>query len=93
MKLSAAVENALVTGDYGNWRNGHYMCIALSGQPAHIKKVQELVDSIHKAPYAGYPLACALHKAGYVDGSFDGIEAYTTQLYVWWVYDLKRKGL
>ena len=93
MKLSAAIEQALVTGTYGSSEHGYYMCLALASWPEHVAEVQKLVNTLHIDTYDGIPLACALYKAGYLDENLKGSEQYTTQFYIWWVYDLKRKGL
>lgn len=97
MKLSEAIEQTIVSGTYNQCNE--FMCIALGNMNLHqfIPDVQELVYSI--LPNTGdIPLSCALHSMHYIninDGSMSHAQqfAYTQQLYCWWVFDLKRKGL
>lgn len=97
MKLSAVIEQAITSGTYNPCNE--FMCIVLGqmNQHQHIDAVQDLVHSIH--PNTGdIPLTCALHAKRYMninDGSWSNQQqfAYTQQLYCWWVFDLKRKGL
>lgn len=97
MKLSEALERALITGAYGQF--SEFMCSALkkSGQEQHVGSVHDMVEAINRGPcsYRDLPLCNVLHNTGYVDmGLMSDPEllAYTTQLYIWWVFDLKRKG-
>lgn len=97
MKLSAAIEKAIKSGMYNQCNE--FMCVVLDqmGEQLHVPAVTALVSSIH--PNSGdIPLACALHARKYMninDGSWSHEQqfAYTQQLYIWWVFDLKRKGL
>lgn len=96
MKLSAAIEQAITSGTYN--QRDEYMCWVLRDmeQRDHIDAVQDMVHAIHPEGRRGYPLACALHDAGihslHDESRADNFE-YTKQLYCWWVFDLKRKGL
>lgn len=97
MKLSAAIEEAITSGTYNQCNE--FMCIVLGqmNQRQHIDAVEEMVCSIHFNT-GGIPLSCALHSARYInlnDGSWSSAQIfkYTQQLYCWWVFDLKRKGL
>lgn len=94
MNLSEAIERCLLDGHYDI--ENAYMCNALYRLGAevvdeHVESVRALVDSIRENEYT---LWGALYDSGYIDGLTEA-EAfqYTTQLYVWWVFDLKRKGL
>lgn len=98
MKLSAAIEQAIVSGTYSV--HNEFMCIALAdlGYKHLAADVTEMVSTIH--PNTGdIPLSCALHARGLVDldlgagWSHVTIHEYCKQLYCWWVFDLKRKGL
>lgn len=97
MKLSAAIELAITSGVYNQCNE--FMCIALSNMDLkeHIPAVTALVSSIHYNK-VDIPLVCALHSKGYINTNYGGMSrqeqfAYTKQLYCWWVFDLKRKGL
>ena len=96
MKLSDAIQQCLETV-YPNFER--YMCRALERQGlAEFKpSVMELVTSIN-----GWSLSLlgALLTASAQDGciQFDPANdeeklAYVRELYIWWVFDLKRKGL
>ena len=97
MKLSGAIEECLLSGKYNV--NNEFMCIALSdaGYKKFTADVTEMVNSIH--PNSGdIPLSCALHAKKLLnlnDGSWSKMRThlYCKQLYCWWVFDLKRKGL
>lgn len=104
MKLSRIIELALIHY-YGRTGNRHdFMCHAVEHMQEVLdlitkdqclstkESIQELLDSIDKGSSA---LVSALFQAGYVeeDRANDTTMAYTTQLYVWWVFDLKNKGL
>lgn len=96
MKLSKVIEIAIRTEAY-NLRE-EYMCLALDhmSQNEHIISVQALVRSIRPDAPISYPLVCALHDKGIINMSnmtFVEMFMYTKQLYCWWVFDLKRKGL
>lgn len=97
MKLSAAIEEAITSGTYN--QVNEFMCIVLGqmNQRQHINAVQDMVYSIHPS-MGDIPLSCALHAKRLInlnDGSWSSAQifAYTQQLYCWWVFDLKRKGL
>ena len=97
MKLSEAIELTITSGTYNQCNE--FMCIALGNKKLHqfIPDVEEMVNSIHPNT-GGIPLSCALHAKHYInlnDGSWKHAQifAYTQQLYCWWVFDLKRKGL
>lgn len=97
MKISEAIEECLRSGDYNV--NNEFMCIVLAnaGHKRFVADVTEMVNSIH--PNSGdIPLSCALHERKLLnlnDGSWDDMRThlYCKQLYCWWVFDLKRKGL
>lgn len=96
MKLSEAIEKMLVTGKYGS--NCEFMCCALdtAGLEEFINAVQDMVATIKVGCKRSYPLACALHDAHIIDTNiqtWNETLKYTKQLYCWWVFDLKRKGL
>lgn len=96
MKLSEIIENIIVSGVYNI--DDEFMCNILDrdGLTEAKLKVQDMVQSISPASMRGAPLACALHKVGIIDienMSYDETFTYTKQLYCWWVFDLKRKGL
>lgn len=93
MKLSQAIERALVKGYYtpGN----PYMCNAMCamGYWNLEHDIAAMVDTINPD---NYTLIGALRNI-YPD-KFNAMScaeefAYTSQLYCWWVFDLKRKGL
>lgn len=96
MKLSQAIEQMLVTRRYGN--QCEFMCCVLdhANLSEFVNDVQDMVASIYDSGKPTWPLACALHDAGIIDTNnqtWSETLAYTTQLYCWWVFDLKRKGL
>lgn len=93
MKLSAAIEHALVKGYYSI--DNPYMCNAMHslGLTRHVHYIEEMVDSI--AP-GEYTLWGALYESyrHLINGKAEADDfAFTSELYVWWVFDLKRKGL
>lgn len=97
-KLSQAIEAAIVSNAYAH--SSHFMCIALRriNQGHHVNAVHDMVSTIHKSSstYRDLPLLCALDNAGIFDVEDTTTKEqsdYTTQLYCWWVFDLKRKGL
>lgn len=98
MKLSEAIEQMLVTKVYS--LHMPYMCIVLGYEDntsLHIKSVVEMVNGIYHNT-GDIPLVCALHYRNLMninDGSWSDARQfdYTQQLYCWWVFDLKRKGL
>lgn len=100
MKLSTAIERALIDKMYS--MNGHmygqseFMCnvLAKDGLHDHVCSVQAMVQQINPSPVKKQALVAALFNAGYITDSMSRADtfAYTTELYVWWVFDLKRKG-
>ena len=96
MKLSEAIEQMLVTGCYS--LVDQYMCHVLSNNNLGRFKsdVEDMVMTIRPQNYRGSPLVCALHESHFInmnEMTWDEMFSYTTQLYCWWVFDLKRKGL
>lgn len=97
MKLSAAIEKMLVTGVY-KYLEDEYMCCVLNRHnlEEHVSAVQDMVQTIKPNVCRNYPLACALHDADiyslHVHTNREMFE-FCKQLYCWWVFDLKRKGL
>jgi len=107
MKVSDCIELALVSGNYciGKDRSvgSQYMCIVMDSYLAQkeitiseytetINFIEELVNSFSNENSA---LVAALATAGYLEEARINkkIMEYTTQLYIWAVFDLKRKGL
>lgn len=96
MKLSEAIEHCLVSGMYEI--DNAYMCNALwssahIGFDDHINSVRKLVDSISKDEYTLWGALYEAHRH-MINGTTEADDfAVTSQLYVWWVFDLKRKGL
>lgn len=89
MKLSEAIEKALTSGMYKD--NLCFMCWALEamGQSEHIPAVMDLVHSFnHECRSLSGALSCYESTNHIKD-----LDLHTTELYVWWVFDLKRKGL
>lgn len=98
MKLSEVLELMLLTGAYSN--AGYYMCHALEYEK--LKEYTPLVmDMVHSF---GSPCHCSLigavchyyRRKGLVnllDEMLEDADAWGTQFYCWWVFDLKRKGL
>lgn len=96
MKLSQAIEKMLVSGAYNI--ADQYMCIVLRHNDLlrFEDDVQDMVNAIYPASNRGTPLVCALHEAGVINMdnmSWHAQFEFTQQLYCWWVFDLKRKGL
>lgn len=100
MKLSAAIELMIVSGNYSV--HNEFMCLVLRdcGHGDHVEAVQDMVYEINPAGRRGYPLICALHDNAECSFDLDDVGVghkeefeYTKQLYCWWVFDLKRKGL
>lgn len=93
MKLSEAIEHALVNEVY--YLENAFMCNAMCsmGHTAHIPHIEGMLNTIDPGDH--YTLSDALVSA-YPEMVFkDKVDrfAFTSQLYVWWVFDLKRKGL
>lgn len=101
MKLSAAIEKALIDKMYSldgyMYGQSSYMCIVLkaAGRYDLANLVADMVQGISPNPYHGQALVSALYDTGYITDSMSRADtfAYTSELYVWWVFDLKRKGL
>lgn len=97
IKLSEAIEYCLTSEAYR--RSNHYMCIALKriGARQHIESVQRMVASLRGwTTYSDEPLLVALDVLGVIKlrkMAHTERQAYTTQFYCWYVFDLKRKGL
>lgn len=96
MKLSEVIENMIVTGNYG--AQNEYMCNVLKehGYRDFVDDVHDMVAIIHPRGVRGIPLICALHETFIINMnkmSCREMANYTKQLYCWWVFDLKRKGL
>jgi hypothetical protein len=89
MKLSEAIELAITSGRYP--KKSQYMCFILEDleQKEHKASVQEMVHKIN--PYY-ITLRGALLSTQQVTVDMD-ITKYMLDLYCWWVFDLKRKGL
>lgn len=98
-KLSAVLEQAIRTGIY---QRREFMCFALQDmltkKKAHpyIEQVQDMVVSIHPSCVS---LLGALNMTGapctllLADGDYSATDEMTHQFYIWWIFDLKRKGL
>lgn len=101
MKLSAVIELMLTSGEYNQCNP--YMCNVLKHAfkgkyREHVESVQDMVCSLNTDPdriiWRGDALACVLHDLGFIKlGRGYSWFPYTRELYVWWVFDLKRKGL
>lgn len=92
MKLSEAIEHALKKRVYDQFNP--YMCNAMESldHTYHVPAIEEMVESI--AP-DNYTLWGALNdtRPEFIGMSQADQFAFTSQLYCWWVFDLKRKGL
>lgn len=92
MKLSEATEHALLNGFYTF--DNPYMCNAMHtlGLTRHVQSIEVMLDTISPG---NFTLWGALYDAGLVSTVNEDVDGfnYTSQLYVWWVFDLKRKGL
>ena len=94
MKLSEAIEAALQTSYYNSV---HYMCCALKdiNQGKHVSAVMVMVQKVaaqgtyHYVNTMWSALSWYREDNCLPDPSQDDVK----QLYVWWVFDLKRKGL
>lgn len=91
MKLSEAIELALTSGEYTAQLS--FMCWALErmGQSEHVPAVMVLVHSFNPtcSSMSG-AIDCSVMNWENVNPDMDEL---TKELYVWWVFDLKRKGL
>lgn len=97
MKLSEAIEQMIVTRKYCLYDH-EYMCNSLSHNDlgGFVDAVHDMVCTIKPGIGRGTPLICALHAAGIINvNNMTDPEmfSYTLQVYCWWVFDLKRKGL
>ena len=97
MKLSQAIEKAIVSKTYAPYVN-EFMCniMNVQGMQHHTESIQDMVATIYPEGNRSQPLICALIDAGIREAEYDNdLEdfAYTKELYCWWVFDLKRKGL
>ena len=96
MKLSEAIEHCLVSGAYVAC--GRYMCLALERvkEDYHVDSVRAMMEKIDKredrfnSSLVGVLFWNQILSA---DLTNHAVDKYTTELYVWWVFDLKRKGL
>lgn len=91
MKLSAAIELALTSGKYEG--NLSFMCWALEAleQNEHIPQVMALVHSFNpQCSSLSGAIDCSTMDWESINPDMDEL---TKELYVWWVFDLKRKGL
>lgn len=104
MKLSRMLELAFVMFYGPDYHQDQFMCNALDTlrRQGFIDKKQQdqatkLIEAMMLSIYPeeqSYTLLNALKEAGYLpDSEVDKNMEYTTQLYVWWIYDLKNKGL
>lgn len=99
MKLSAAIEQAITSGAY-NIHN-EFMCCVLNSkyQRLNVSALQDMVAVVaERKGMRGQPLVCALHANPNCAFDMDTMSRaamfkYTKQLYCWYVFDLKRKGL
>lgn len=101
-KPSEIIELTLHSGLYG--ANGHsYMCFAIADMyetdRITLEEADEASDMVRDLVHSIDPNCCsmvsALFCACIIDGSESSeyFDAYTFQLYCWFVFDLKRKGL
>lgn len=95
MKLSEAIEEALLNGLYE--RSNYFMCHAMHvmNQMDHKATVQQMVYAIQVGGRygVGHTLFGALNTHCRCVFNGKATDAVTTEFYVWWVFDLKRKGL
>jgi hypothetical protein len=104
MKLSRIIELALIRFYGADYNLDQFMCNAVDTLRRQgmitAKQKDEAVKHIENMLLVVYPqnqeytLLNALKRAGYLpDNEVYKNMGYTTQLYVWWVFDLKNKGL
>lgn len=98
MKLSEAIEEALLSGVY-NQRN-EFMCNVLKDKHGFsmMEELQEHLGSIFNS-FGTRPLSVQLYHLESKKPDFSEVEFWKTcfkrtqEWYVWFVFDLKRKGL
>lgn len=92
MKLSAAIELALLNKRYHPL--DPYMCNAMyaMGYWRHIDAIESMLDTISPDNYTLFG-AVGDVLPRFLEMSREEKFAYTSQLYCWWVFDLKREGL
>jgi len=97
VKLSTAIEKALTYGYYH--RGNPFMCNAMYTMGLSLtteQSIQAMVNSIAIGDDGeDLTLSHAVKKVKPEMKALlgDAMFQYTTQLYCWWVFDLKRKGL
>jgi len=104
MKLSRIIELALVHYYGAHHSKQQFLCNAVDDlsragmidndqRKATINSIETLLLQIYPREQC-YCMVNALQRANYLGhGTVDKHIAYITQLYVWWVFDLKNKGL
>lgn len=104
MKLSHILELALVLYYGEHWSKHQFLCNALdemlrkgelnkSQHKSAIRFIEGLMHQIYPDEQM-YCMVDALHRAKYLPSSMHlDHMAYTTELYVWVIFDLKNKGL
>lgn len=104
MKLSRIIELALVKFYGPDHYHDQFLCNAVETlrRQGFIDKKQEIeatqaISALMRKIYPKtqqYTMVNALKEAGYIKHTeiYSNLP-YTTQLYVWWVFDLKNKGL
>lgn len=104
MKLSRIIELAFIRYYGSEYHQDQFMCNAVDTlrrqgminkeQAKQATKLIEAMLLIVHPTQQEYTLLNALKMAGYLpDNEVYKNMDYTTQLYVWWIFDLKRKGL
>lgn len=104
MKLSRIIELALVHYYGAHYAKQQFLCNAVHdlvrAKMIDDRQYKQVVTAIEKVILKVYPkeqcycMVNALQKANYIGkGQIEKHIPYITQLYVWWVFDLKRKGL
>lgn len=104
MKLSRIIELAFIRHYGGQYHQDQFMCNAVDTlrrrgmitreQAKQATKLIEDMLLIVCPKQQQYTLLNALKQAGYLpDNEVYKNMDYTSQLYVWWVFDLKNKGL
>jgi hypothetical protein len=93
VKLSEAIERALVKGVYD--ASNPYMCNAMysMGYPNFEADIAEMLDTISPDNYTLIGALGDVYPDTFGNMNYLKKFAYTSQLYCWWVFDLKRKGL
>lgn len=92
MKLSEAIERALLK-KYYSFDNA-FMCNALytMGYWRHLEAIEAMLDTISLDNNTLIGALVDVYPS-FLEKSREEKFAYTSQLYCWWVFDLKRKGL